>query len=140
MNANYKFVLCFFITVILMGCDSKPNELDISKGLDPIYKCKYLTVDNVKKINGKKIDENNYDVEFTYDINANQTEMAELLRTMRNNKDDGLMILLSSCSLHAIYAIPSIITTPIVSGEGRATMEKTENGWRMTDKVDVNIK
>lgn len=140
MNANYKLILCFFITAILMGCDSKPNESDISKGLDSVYKCKYMTVDNVKKINGKKIDESNYDVEFTYDIKSNITEMAELIRTMKNEKNNDSILITSGCSIQAMSAIPLIITSSIAAGEGRATMEKTENGWRMTDKVDINMK
>ena len=62
--------LFFYIpfVIALVGCDSRPTDLDIEKGLKKMYECNLVSVADVKKTNGKEKDKNNYYVEFTYNI------------------------------------------------------------------------
>lgn len=130
--------LFFYIpfAVALVGCDSRPTDLDIEKGIKKIYECNLISVSDVKKTNGKEKDKNNYYVEFTYNVKLKLNEF-------RRSKSEDIF----ACSSEAQGFIASNglglsmmkkeeVKAYLTSGrslEGRVTMEKTENGWRMTD-------
>ncbi len=106
-----------------------------------MYECKMISVADVKKTNGKEKDKNNYYVEFTYNVKLK----LDAFRQVKSKEQEFENMM--SCSSEAQGFIASIglaasmmkkeeLKAYLTSGlplEGRVTMEKTENGWRMTD-------
>ena len=158
MSVTNKLVYCIFLAVILVGCDSKPGDSDIEKNLRTLYECKAILVENVKKTNGKEVDKNNYDVEFSYDIrfNINMADTQKISSSDPESGDNFVYKLLEECSLSSLDILATSGFTRVflrtkkdeiknnflssVPFEGRVTMEKTENGWRMADNFQSEMK
>lgn len=145
-------VLAITSAVVLAGCSAGPGASDISPFIEEMFACNQMEVDKVKKTDGMPAKDGHYGIEYSFHVRfKGGAEGAQKLMnwyvTVLKHYDP-TNSLIEGCNFAVIkdwyeYTDAKRISDPQYPAPiganvyGTAEMLKSEQGWRLLGKLDI---